>query len=116
MSTFDTFTPPTSPSPGTTRSVEPTIRMADFPGGYAQRLPSGINHMLENAKLIFANVTAAEAEAMCAFFTSKRGYLPFWYTMPGDEPKKWICTEWSKSPRSVVDVDVIATFQEVVDP
>lgn len=53
---------------------------------------------------------------MLAFFAAKRAYLPLLYAMPGDTPRKWICTEWSKTPRNVVDVDVQATFQEVVDP
>jgi phage-related protein len=91
----------------------PKVLTAAFGDGYVQRTPEGINSMPRIYKLEWNPCTPTEADYMVGFFEAHAGAKPFWWQSPRDTtPRKYVCSEWSRSEPQWNASAVMATFIE----
>lgn len=102
-----TFAPPVAPSVGGPKSVQPRVLRAPFGDGYSQRTADGLNHMPATWDVKWDALTAAEADAVEAFFAARGGYAAFLWTAPDAAAAlKYTCDSWTRTP--VVGGEVLA--------
>jgi phage-related protein len=112
-----TFAPPFAPNTDSSAPNKPRINKAQFGDGYGQRTRDGLNARQDKATWHWTGLTVAQYDAMDAFFGGLGGADPFWWTPPDeDEPKKFICEEWSKGFPAGNLRSLVATFEQVFDP
>lgn len=106
-----TFEPSVRPSPGTQRTFKPRLFEAEFGDGYSLSAPNGMNHIPLQISLRWDALTLSQANFILAFLKARGGFVPFYWTMQGEqEPRKWVCKEWSMSEGPPAKVN--ATFLE----
>lgn len=116
---YPTFTPPgpVNVSPGSAVSFKPRVNRASFGDGYSQRSGDGINTNPAKFEVSFSVLANAEANTVLAFFEGKKGYLPFMFTLPGeDSPRQWIAPEWRRTYTGKNITDITASLEETFDP
>lgn len=116
---FPTFVPPhgVNISPGSSVEFQPRVRRADFGDGYSQRAGDGLNTLSRKVEANFQVLYSDEAEAIITFFTNRRGYLPFMWTLPGEtSPRQWIAPSWRRTYSDTKITDVTASLEETFDP
>ncbi len=97
-------------------TVEPRVLTANLGDGYQQRAADGLNTMPKTASLAWENLTIAEANTIENFFLGKGGHTAFTFTIPKESTSlKWICTQWTRSPKAGGYVNMKATFKQVFD-
>jgi phage-related protein len=116
---FETFTPPAGYkfSQGTVESHSPKILTASFGNGYSQEAGDGLNGDPAEVKGVWNVLTWAEGQTIMDFFKSKKGYIPFKFTLPGEtKARVWKCKQWSRTWNTHMTVDISATLTEAFDP
>jgi phage-related protein len=116
---YPTFTPPglVRVDVGSSISVKPRVRRADFGDGYSQRSGDGLNALGRKVEINFTNLELSEGKTIEAFFEERAGYKPFLWTFPHETtPRQWICTEWRKNLSAPRTYSVSAAFEETFDP
>jgi phage-related protein len=116
---FETFVPPVGVtfSPGTSEARKPRVLTAGFGDGYEQRTGDGINADLAELSVRFDILTPEEGSQILSFFQSKKGYIPFKYTLPGEATsQKWIAIEYDRVWEGASILAISATWREVADP
>ncbi len=116
--TTPTFAPARNPvASASTVDMTPRILKADFGDGYSQRTEDGLNAQQDDATWVWSYCSADEFENLRAFFASMKGALSFFWTPPDEAvPKKFICSQWTKSFDSAVTRTMTAKFTQVFDP
>lgn len=90
-----TFTPPINPEHGASKKTELKLLETEFGDGYTQISPAGINHMRSTWSFSWPVLSKPQADEIEDFFRSHGGYMPFYYTVPGDSfPEKYRCKVW----------------------
>ncbi|MCE7031017.1 phage tail protein [Jiella avicenniae] len=108
-----TFTPPCSPSPGTSEKPEIKILRAQFGDGYAQATADGLNHIRRVVDLTWEVLDRTERDQIIAFLNERAGYKTFYYQMPHDNtPTRFVCSEWSDTAISGNFHRVTAVFRQ----
>lgn len=78
--------------------LAPTVIVAQFGDGYAQRRPAGINTQNRDWSLAMQSVLPNDAEAILAFLEARNGVDVFNWTPPGStSAQNVICPSWSFS-------------------
>jgi phage-related protein len=108
MATFTLSTP----DQGATKSLKPRLRVSRFGDGYDQRVPDGLNYMLESWSLNFSGKTKAQVLAIETFFTTHGGHTAFDWTTPDGVLKKFVCQEWKTTPSHDLDWSISCTFEQ----
>lgn len=91
------FAPVPAPSPGTNNTPEVRVLSAEFGDGYTQEGPDGLNNVKAIYKLKWDTLTVAQADAIEAFFVSKKGTEPFyWRPRASLDWMKFTCKEWTR--------------------
>ena len=110
------FAPPVPPTVGTSLTMRPRVRVAQFGDGYSQRTADGLNAQPQFWTVSWSPVTQADADAITNFFAARGGVQAFRWTPPGQAaPRVFICREWTVAPRGAQLVDINASFVEVFD-
>lgn len=115
---LSTFIPPSSSgsyfNDGTQEAHKPRVLTAGFGDGYAQELADGLNTDLMELTPSWRNVPEDAANTTLAFFKARAGFFPFLFTLPGESsPRKFKCTEWSRTFLAAGGCDVMAIWKEV---
>ncbi|GAB1581726.1 phage tail protein [Phyllobacterium phragmitis] len=102
---------------GGTITVKPRVRRAGLGEGYVQRAGDGLNAMPRNVEVSFSLLVPEEAQTIEAFFTERKGYLPFTWTLPHETaPRQWIAPEWRKITTAPHVLTVSVKLEENFDP
>ncbi|WP_266032587.1 phage tail protein [Brucella intermedia] len=102
---------------GSSISSKPRVRRAQFGDGYSQRSGDGLNANGVKFEATFSVLLDSEARQILNFFEERKGYLPFWWTVPGEiTPRQWIATEWRKSFTGPTTRGISAMLEETFDP
>jgi phage-related protein len=110
------FIPPVPPTVGTSLTMRPRVRVAQFGDGYSQRTADGLNAQPQVWSVSWSPVTQANADTITDFLAARGGVQAFRWTPPGHTTQRvFICREWTVEPRGAQLVDVSATFVEVFD-
>jgi len=110
------FTPPVPPTVGTTLTMRPRVRVAQFGDGYSQRMADGLNAQPQIWTVSWSPVTQANADAIINFLAARGGVQAFRWTPPGQATQRaFVCHEWTVTPRGGLLVDISASFVEVFD-
>lgn len=116
-----TFVPPAASgdyfNEGAQENHKPRVLSANFGDGYAQETGDGLNADLGDLTPSWRNLSMEEATSVMGFFAQHKGYIPFLFTLPGEETaRKWKCTEWVRTWNAAGLVDVSATWKEAPYP
>ncbi len=96
-------------------TTTPRFRRASF--GSFHRSGDGINAMPRNVEVSFSLLVPEQAQAIEAFFTERKGYLPFTWTLPHEtSPRQWIATEWRKLTTGPRVMTIAVKLEENFDP
>lgn len=110
---LDTFTPPVSPSPGTSRKPELKLIESEFGDGYTQSVGDGINHMRRVFELKWDTLKQAQADTIESFLESKGGATPFLYRHANTAaPIKVTCKEWNRTDLAAGQCSFTATLRQ----
>lgn len=99
--TYEVFAPLKAPSVNGSIEKNATfeVNTATFGDGYVQRSAKGINATADSWNLAWNNRSEDEINYIETFFRTKRGCIPFLYTMPGEsEQLQWIVSSYKKLP------------------
>ena len=99
------------PNAGHSLSVEPRVASAKFGDGYEQRVPNGINFILEKWSLTFSG-TRQNMGLVEAFLRTHAGVTSFDWTNPDEVAGKFVCKSWTKSRDKGV-VNITCVFEQV---
>lgn len=106
-----------TPDFGASRTTKPRVNSAKFGDGYEQRVPFGINTVVEEWTLRFANRTNAEKTELLDFLSARAGVESFDWTPVGDTvSKKFVCREWSDTLENNDLYSITAKFEQVFEP
>jgi phage-related protein len=104
------------PTIGFTKDTTPKVKTSKFGDGYSQRVPDGINNMVQAWNLQFQAQTLTTAAAIENFLSSKQGVYNFTWTPPGESSEvRVICTKWTKTYDSSISRTISATFERVYE-
>lgn len=100
-----------APDFGASLAVKPRTLEAKFGDGYTSRALDGINAARPDEwQLTFSGRTAAERDAILAFFDARAGIEPFDWTAPDGAAARWVCPEWGYSPNNAAANTITARF------
>lgn len=85
------------PSYGAEAQYAPLVKVSRFGEGYEQRVGEGINLVPQKWKLVFANRTTADGDAIVAFLAAKAGFTAFTWTPKTGTEIKVVCRSWSRA-------------------
>lgn len=108
MATFDWI-----PDQGASFELAPRVNRTQFGDGYSQRVPDGLNSVMETWNLAFTLRTKAEVGAIDAFLRTQKGATAFDWTSPAGTVGKFVCVRWSASYLHDLDSSLTATFEQV---
>ena len=116
MATFPSITP----TYGASESSAPKTTTVQFGDGYQQRLLVGMSKN-QNPKVwrLTWKVSETDADTITEFLDARANDSASFDWTPlnsGADPKKWICSSWSKSIPYLNRATITATFQEVFEP
>lgn len=114
--TTPTFTPARAPSiGGVQKDIQYKIREAEFGDGYSQRAADGINNKRVTFQLQWKALNKTHADAIEAFLDARRGVQAFYYTVPDDVQRKYICKNFNRPQAHGKADSISATFVQVFD-
>lgn len=100
---------------GGTITVTPRFRRAEF--GSLHRSGDGINSMPRMVDVSFSLLVPEQTQAIEAFFTERKGYLPFRWTLPHETShRQWIAPEWRKLTTGPRVMTIAVKLEENFDP
>ncbi len=95
---------------------KPRVLAVAFGDGYSQRMADGINHIAAQWKLTWNAVTPADADTLCDYFRATGGTDAVTWTPPRESTeKKWIVTQWTRSPVQPGHDRITAVLKQVFD-
>ena len=113
MATFPSITP----SYGTRKTSNPSVRQVQFGDGYIQRTVFGLNQNLKVYNPSWKNISETDADTISDFLDARGGQESFDWTPPEESSSsKFICQQWSKNMSTKDRATIQATFQEVAEP
>ena len=113
MATFPSITP----SYGTRKTSNPSVRQVQFGDGYIQRTVFGLNQNLKVYNPSWKNISETDADTISDFLDARGGQESFDWTPPEESSSsKFICQSWSKSIPYLNRATIQASFQEVAEP
>ncbi len=112
---LELFVPPMAPDAGATVEEAASVVTVKFGDGYSQRTPKGINWIGASPTLNWSLLTNPQKDAILTFFRSKGGHIAFWYGLPGDGIRKYVCSKWSWREKAQTIWEISATFEQVFD-
>jgi len=84
--------------------LEPSIVIAQFGDGYAQRRPAGINTQIRKWNLSMKNINTKTASAVLAFLSARNGVEIFNWTPPRTTTAEdVICPSWNFAYGDLID-------------
>lgn len=89
------WAPPRAPDAPAQGDNKASLHIARFGDGYARRAPKGLNHIDKQKNISFSNLYTSEAAAILQFLEARGGFQPFWWQMPNDAMRRWVCTRWA---------------------
>lgn len=92
---------------------KPRVLSSQFGDGYQQRAGDGINIRAQVWNLTFASRTSTERDAILAFLRARNGIESFDWTAPDGVVGKYICREWTYSPKTAANNTLSAKFEQV---
>lgn len=96
---YDVFSPGLNPHFEYQKETSCRVLTANFGDGYKQEVGDGLNAIERKPTLIFSPISATVANAIETFLESKKGYIPFVYTLPDEAtPRQWKCKRWPRVP------------------
>lgn len=113
---IQTFAPPRAPSLQGKKDIGYRTLKATFGDGYQQRAGDGINTKMVKWDLVWEGLTIAEADAMEAFFDARAGFEAFYYTMPNDIQRKYICEKPVRIQAHGKADSISVTIEQVFNP
>ena len=111
MTTFPTITP----TYGSQKTSQPTVRTVQYNDGYSQRLRYGLNQDPKQWNLTW-EVSETDADTIEAFLEARAGAESFDWTTPDGSTGKWICQQWTKTIPYINRASITATFIQVFEP
>jgi phage-related protein len=84
------------PSFSSQADYTPRVKVAKFGEGYEQRVGEGINIVPQNWKLLFANRSTVDGDAIISFLVTKAGLTAFTWTPKTGVQIKVVCRSWSR--------------------
>jgi len=112
----DTFTPAIEPSPQTQVDKDYRVLKAEHGDGYEQRAAKGINTIRRKARVVWEDLTHAQADAIEADFDGWAGVTAFNYAVPPDATSRtWVCPSHSRTAVGLRVTTLTAEFVEVFD-
>lgn len=110
----EVFTPPKTPSPGTSKAVEMKTVESTFGDGYTQRAGDGLNPEQRKFTAEWKALDLDDADEIEAFFLAHLGFKAFLWKGPRDgTPRLYRCKKWSRDNVSAL-VDSIRAEIELV--
>ena len=104
------------PTVGFSTDINPSVNKVQFGEGYSQRVPSGINNIMQSWNVSFNSQSIATANAIDAFLSSKYGTNSFTWIPPGETIEvKVLCPKWTKTYESSISRSISATFERVYE-
>ena len=113
MATFPSITP----SYGTRKTSNPSVRQVQFGDGYIQRTVFGLNQNLKVYNPSWKNISETDADTISDFLDARAGQESFDWTPPEESSSsKFLCQQWTKNMSTKGRATIQATFQEVAEP
>jgi phage-related protein len=93
------------------------VDVAQYGGGYEQRVKNGINNVVDNISLTWAGLSATDYATLVAAMAASEGTDYFTYTLPGDSAaKKWVLNGTvNRKMRAYGVFSVTLPFRQVFD-
>ncbi len=112
---LEVFVPPRNPDIGAGLEEVANLNIAKFGDGYSQRTPKGINFISSTIPARWGMLNKNDRDKIIRFFRNKGGYVAFWYGLPGEILRKYVCQKWSSAEKAMDLWEVSATFEQVFD-
>ena len=113
MATFPSITP----SYGTRKTSNPSVRQVQFGDGYIQRTVFGLNQNLKVYNPSWKNISETDADTISDFLDARGGQESYDWTPPEESSSsKFLCQQWTKNMSTKGRATIQATFQEVAEP
>lgn len=104
------------PSFGSRKLTKTRVLRANFGDGYSQRAIDGLNQQRDEWTVSFNNLSDADADTLVAFYEQQAGSSYFTWTPPREATsKKWIVSEWQRTPNTGDFDTVTAKYEQVHD-
>ncbi|MBX9348709.1 phage tail protein [Chromobacterium vaccinii] len=104
------------PSLNPETETAPAVSVSRFGDGYSQRVPAGINSIVDSYNLSFNYRNDKEIADMSSFLERHGGVRWFWFQSPGGGKVKVVCQKpWRRIFVSKGVVTLICTFDQVFD-
>jgi len=104
------------PDRGATKDTTTRVNASKFGDGYEQRVPDGLNSVMETWQLSFTLRTLAETQAIDAFLAANKGASAFEWTNPLGQTRRYKCQKWNASFNHDGDSSLTATLERVFEP
>ena len=109
--------PSITPSYGTRKTSNPSVRHVQFGDGYIQRTVFGLNQNLKVYNPSWKNISETDADTISDFLDARGGQESFDWTPPEESSSsKFLCQQWTKNMSTKGRATIQATFQEVAEP
>ena len=94
------------------------VLLASFGDGYEQRIPLGINSIIEEYSVTFKTRTKAQIDAIVTYFDTLKGVTNFTFTIPyngGEKTMKVVCPDYNTGFEYDNFYSLEATFRRVYE-
>ena len=107
--------PSISPSYSTAVTYKPRILEVKLGDGYSQRSVDGINAVESTWNVVWDLLDSTDMNSLNTHFNERAGYQSFTWTPPGGTSQKFICKQWTVTPKELNQYSVNAVFERVFD-
>lgn len=112
----ETFAPARPPSYSSKKNSTYRVKKIPFGDGYKQRAKDGPNNKTVTWDLSWNSIPVAEVEAIETFLDACAGGTSFFYTVPRDIERKYVCENFTRALESGATDSLSATFEEDLGP